>query len=167
MNFKALIGITFALIAIACFNYLIEKSAESPSVVTKTEAEAPVHHHHHEAPHGGCLIVLGNEFAHLEITLDQSNGFIQLYMLDGMAIMGTRIQQTEIELKLADSNEKVTLKAQVNPLSGETVGDSSLFSAQSKALIGKAKFKAEIPLINIKGISFKNIEVSFPEGNEH
>ena len=65
---------------------------------SKKETYSP-HAHHHEAPHGGCLVVMGNEFAHLELVLDEDSGLLQAYVLDGMAVMGTRVQMPELHLQ--------------------------------------------------------------------
>ena len=42
-------------------------------------------HHEHTAPHGGTLVVFGNEFAHIELVLDQTTGKLTAYVLDGEA----------------------------------------------------------------------------------
>ncbi len=39
-----------------------------------TDAHQSGHGHEHAAPHGGTLIVLGDEFAHLELVLDPGTG---------------------------------------------------------------------------------------------
>lgn len=126
------------------------------------------HGHHHEAPHGGTLVVLGNEFAHLEFVLDSQTGLLQVYALDGMAIMATRLQQPDLNLhiKTDKTDFQLTLAAQSNPLTGEKVGDSSLYSIISQDLKGLSKFQVKIEHIVIKGIAFKEITFDFPEGNE-
>lgn len=134
------------------------------------------HHHEHTAPHGGTLVVLGEEFAHLELVLDPGAGSLTGYILDGEAENAVRIGQEGIEIKVTDtlppggesdkSGYSLILKAVSNVLTGEAAGDSSEFAVQSEKLKGVQKFDAVISVINIKGQTFRNIGFRFPEGNE-
>ena len=125
--------------------------------------------HEHSAPHGGTLVVLGDEFAHIELVLDQGTGELTAYALDGEAESPIRIEQDEIEMKIdAARNDGYTLKLKAvsNVLTGETAGDSSEFSVQSDKLKGVERFSAVITSITIKGKKFEEVEFGFPEGNE-
>ena len=51
-------------------------------------------------------------------------------------------------------------------LTGEQIGDSSEFSAESDKLTNKEKFKVIVSAIKVKGVDFKEIEFNYPEGNE-
>jgi hypothetical protein len=134
------------------------------------------HHHEHTAPHGGTLVVLGEEFAHLELVLDPGAGSLTGYILDGEAENAVRIGQEYIEIKIKDtlppggvsdkSGYALILKAVSNVLTGETAGDTSEFAVQSDRLKGVRKFDAVISAIEIKGQTFRNIGFQFPEGNE-
>jgi hypothetical protein len=134
------------------------------------------HRHEHTAPHGGTLVVLGEEFAHLELVLDPGAGSLTGYILDGEAENAVRIGQEGIEIKINDSlppgggsdrsGYVLTLKAVSNVLTGETAGDTSEFAAQSDKLKGVQKFDAVISVINVKGQTFRNTGFRFPEGNE-
>jgi hypothetical protein len=134
------------------------------------------HHHEHTAPHGGTLVVLGDEFAHLELVLDPETGSLTAYVLDGEAENAVRIAQESIEIKIKDSSVQdngaatdgytVSLKTVANVLTGETAGDSSEFEIQSDRLKGARKFGAVIRKIDIKGQRFTNVDFRFPEGNE-
>lgn len=179
MNLKTILSVGLALIFLSYFSFFnLEKTSEHNHDHDHSNHEHHDHehhaekkehaHHHHEAPHGGTLVVLGDEFAHLEFVLDEQSGLLQVYVLDGMAIMGTRLQQPEITLDISTSEKsfELTLPAQSNPLTGEKVGDSSLYSIISKDLIGRSKFKVKLQQIVIKGIAFKDITFDFPEGNE-
>ena len=97
MNPRNLIATVIALLAIATYGYYME----SPSKDDHSGHDHHDHHHeghsqddhsghghHHVAPHGGTLVVFGNEFAHLELVLDLSVGKLDAYFLDGMAVMG-------------------------------------------------------------------------------
>lgn len=134
------------------------------------------HHHEHTAPHGGTLVVLGEEFAHLELVLDPGAGSLTGYILDGEAENAVRIGQEYIEIIINDSvppgrgaersEYALALKAVSNVLTGETAGDTSEFAVQSDRLKGVRKFDAVISAIEIKGRAFRNVGFRFPEGNE-
>lgn len=124
--------------------------------------------HEHKPPHNGTLVECGEEFAHLELLLDQDSGKLTGYVLDGEAENPVRIEQSTIRLKL-DVNGKplsLTLKAVANPLSGEVKGDTSEFSAVSVKLKDIRQFSGTVVLIKVKGTTFKNVDFRYPEGNE-
>ena len=125
--------------------------------------------HEHTAPHGGTLVVLGDEFAHLELVLDAETGKLTAYVLDGEAENPIRLEQEEIEMKIGAGGKDylaLKLKAVPNVLTGETAGDSSEFSVQSDRLKGMERFGAVVTFITIKGKKFEEVEFGFPEGNE-
>lgn len=126
-------------------------------------------HHHHAAPHGGTLIALGDEAAHLELVLDSDSGKLTGYVLNGEAETAIRINQPQIPLQIAGRDVPTTvavaLKAVANPLTGEASGDTSQFEASSPELKGKKKFSVTIEDLTIKGANFKNTTSKFPEGN--
>jgi hypothetical protein len=123
--------------------------------------------HHHEAPHGGTLLVLGDEFAHVELVLDPT-GKLTAYLLDGSAQRGVRSAQKEISLTVSSGNTKVlaNLQAVANVLTGETGGDTSEFSVQLDELAGLDSFTGEFQSLEIKGQTFSSFQFQFPEGNE-
>ena len=127
-------------------------------------------HHHHTAPHGGALVVLGEEFAHVEFVLEEKTGKLTGYVLDSEAEKPVRLSQKTIELKInrLQSGQSITLqlKAAANVLTGETEGDTSQYEGQSDALKGMAEFNAQIASIAVKGQHFTEVDFDFPEGNE-
>ena len=127
-------------------------------------------HHEHTAPRGGTLIVFGDEFAHIELVLDQTTGKLTGYVLDGEAEKSVRLSQKTIELKIhredIESDFSLQLSGVANVLTGETEGDTSQFAAQSDGLQGASEFHVEIVSIAIKGQVFTDIDFEFPEGNE-
>ena len=127
-------------------------------------------HHEHTAPHGGTLVVFGDEFAHIEFVLDQTTGKLTGYVLDGEAEKSVRLSQKTVELKIhredIQSEFMLQLSGVANVLTGETEGDTSQFAAQSDGLKGASEFHAEIVSIDIKGQMFTDIDFQFPEGNE-
>ena len=127
-------------------------------------------HHEHTAPHGGTLVVLGEEFAHVEFVLEESTGKLTAYVLNGEAEKPIRLTEKTIGLKINRLNSEQTmalqLQAVANVLTGETEGDTSQFEGQSEALVGATEFQAEIASIAVKGQTFTDISFEFPEGNE-
>lgn len=127
-------------------------------------------HHEHTAPHGGTLVVFGDEFAHIEFVLDQTTGKLTGYVLDGEAEKSVRLSQKTVELKIqredTQSDFTLQLSGVANVLTGETEGDTSQFAAQSDELRGVSEFHAEVVSIAIKGQTFTHIDFAFPEGNE-
>jgi hypothetical protein len=127
--------------------------------------------HEHKAPHGGCLIEIGEEFAHVELLLDAASGKLTAYILDGEAEKAVRIRQKELKLTFEKvegkaSELKVELKSVANVLTGEAEGDSSQFEGASDALKGVKLFHAAIDKIEIRGQKAKDIAFAYPAGNE-
>ncbi len=133
-------------------------------------------HHEHKAPHGGTLVVFVEEFAHIELMLDATEGNLTAYVLDGEAENPIRINQKEIELKISveDSDDQkgqkldfsLKLKGIANVLTGETEGDTSEFTGQSDQLKGVTTFDAVVTIITVRGKEFKDTAFNFPKGNE-
>jgi hypothetical protein len=136
------------------------------------------HKHEHTAPHGGTLVVFGEEAAHVELVLDAKEGKLTAYVLDGEAENAVRIKQADIAIAVtwpATKNEKgeevrktsiLKLAAVEHELTGEKVGDTSEFAVQSDELKDAKEFDAVIPLIEIKGMKFEKTAFNFPKGNE-
>jgi hypothetical protein len=137
-------------------------STSSPS----TEAAKKEVEHEHSAPHGGTLIELGEEFAHIEVVLDTATGRLTAYALDGEAEEAIRIKQTEIEIAVKNLEATIKLSGVANVLTGETPDDSSEFSGQSESLRGATDFAGVIKTISIKGKEFKDIAFNFPNSSE-
>ncbi len=126
--------------------------------------------HEHHPPHKGILIVLGEEFAHLELVLDSTTGTLSAYSLDGEAENAIPLTHSEIVFKITPLNGTqfdLPLKAVENPLTGETIGNTSEFKEQSDALKGVTKFAGVITAVKSKGQDFKDVVFDFPEGNDH
>lgn len=124
-------------------------------------------HHEHHAPHGGTLVVLGKEAAHLELVLEPASGELRAYSLDGEAEKAVPLKQPEIEVTVSGPKElRLKLKAQANELTGEKVGNSSEFLGADPALKNLSKFDGQLIQIDTLGQSFRSVSFKFPEGNE-
>ena len=87
-----------AILAIVITQFSCEKKEEHRHEQGETpETQA---HHEHTAPHGGTLVVFGDEFAHIEFVLDQTTGKLTGYVLDGEAEKSVRLSQKTVELKI-------------------------------------------------------------------
>lgn len=129
---------------------------------------SPALSHEHHPPHHGTLVVLGEEFAHVELLLDSSTGLLTAYLLDGEAENPVETSQTSLPFKLKANGKTflIKLKPVANPLTGEVVGHTSQYQATSLKLKGLDKFEGTILHINAKGGDFKNVWFVYPEGNE-
>jgi len=123
------------------------------------------HGHHHTAPHGGALVVFGEEFAHLEFVLAADSGTLTAYVLDGEAEKAVRLPGGTLDIMVKDG-DKLVLEPVPDELTGETVEDTSTFRGQSDSLKGVENFEATLASITIKGQDFDNVEFHYPEGNE-
>lgn len=150
------------------FNFSLSGNVFAETEESASTIEHEEHEHEHHAPHNGTLVVFGDEFAHLELVLDSASGKLTAYALDGEAEYAVRLKQEAIEISVSvnDNNATLKLNAVDNPLTGEVVGDTSEFAAQSDLLKGVKNFKGAITKIDIKGTEFNNVEFRFPEGNE-
>lgn len=141
---------------------------DAKSGAEKTGAHE-AHAHEHHAPHKGTLVVLGEEFAHVELVLDPASGKLTAYVLDGEAEKSVRVKQAEFEIVVTPAKAEafsVKLKAVASTLTGETVGDSSQFEGQDDKLKGLKEFDGKIAAVELKGKAFKDVGFNFPKGNE-
>jgi hypothetical protein len=145
------------------------------------------HHHHHaeKGPHGGALVAIGQDDAHLEIVLDDDTGTLTAYVLDGQAEKPVPIKQKNLQLAITlehdhehgddhdnDAGKKDELPepfplmlAAVSPAEN---GTASEFSGQSDELKGAHEFEAALTTITIgEKTPFKGVTFKYPEGNEH
>jgi len=129
-------------------------------------AEASKHHHH--PPHGGTPVVLGDEQYHLELVLDAPTGTLQAYVLDAEMENFVRCAAPSIEVAATVNGEERTLvlSAVANPMTGETVGDTSLFQARALWLESAATFDGVIRSIPIRGTTFSGVRFNYPKGND-
>ena len=139
-------------------------ASSSPSSVSKHKSEEEGHHHH-EAPHGGALVVLGEELAHLEFVLEPESGSLTAYVLDGEAEHAVRLPGGSLELTLGDKGN-LEMQPIADELTGETTNDTSTFRGQSDSLKGVDSFQATLTMVELKGQKFEKVTFKFPEGND-
>lgn len=149
------------------------------------------HHHHHaeKGPHGGALVAIGQDDAHLEIVLDAETGTLTAYVLDGEAEKAIAIKQKNLQLAITlehdhdgkghdkkgpdgEDEKKDELPESVFPLMLAAVspgadGAASEFSGQSDELKGAHEFEAALTSVTVGDKPFKDVKFKYPEGNEH
>jgi hypothetical protein len=122
---------------------------------------APATTHEHRAQHGGVLVELGDEFAHVELVLDPDTATLTAYVLDGEAEESVRLKQPSLSIAVETSSSTpprfLELPAQASILTGETVGDSSEFAATAAWLRGTPRIKGRIVDIEVKGQEFRDV----------
>jgi hypothetical protein len=152
----------------ACAAALLWSTAcGSTSSTSEPPSPPPASGHEHHAPHGGTLVELGSEFAHVELVLDSATGTLTAYVLDGEAEESVRLTQPSLKIAIENPAPGVPgapapvahldLLARADVLTGETVGDTSEFSATSQSLRGRTGVKGAIEDITVKGEEFRAV----------
>ena len=139
----------------------------SKAPVGAADSGQPRRHHHHP-PHAGTPVVLGDEAYHVELVLDASAGRLQAYILDGEMENFVRSPAPSIEITATAGGAPHTLVLEPvpNPVTGETVGYTSLFEAQADWLKTVKGFDAVLKSVAIRGTTFSDVRFSFPKGND-
>jgi hypothetical protein len=126
--------------------------------------------HEHKAPHGGALVELGEEFAHLEFVLDSTKGTLTAYVLDGEAEQAVRVTAPSIDVTVTPKQGaavSLQLRAVESPLTGETLGDTSQFATMSPKLARVTRFEGVVNVVTVRGREFRRVAFRYPEGSEH
>ena len=110
------------------------------------------HGHAHTAPHGGLLVELGDHQFNIELLLDRATGTLTAYVLDAHAEDFVRVEWPELTLAFtAPTGRFLALAAVADPLTQETVGNTSQFTAQADWLIDSADYSGTVSALVIKG----------------
>jgi hypothetical protein len=139
------------------------------------------HHHHHaeKGPHGGALVAIGEEAAHLEFVLDAETGKLTAYVLDGEAEKPLAIKQANLQLALTlekhegakdekkEDLPESTLVLMLAAVSPAADGTATEFAGQDDKLKGADEFEAALNSITVGDKQFKAVSFKYPEGNEH
>lgn len=139
-------------------------AATATAAVTASPAPEP-HHHEHAPPHGGTLVELGEELAHVEVVFDRAAGCLTVYLLDGDAEGPVRTRQEKIAARLErlDIDGRplpgltpvaLFLAPAASALTGETAGDASQLAACDPVLRGHARLRGALERVEAKGRSF-------------
>jgi hypothetical protein len=124
--------------------------------------------HGHQPKNGGQLVEIGKHQFNLEVLLDATKGRLTVWVLDAHAEGYVRIpaKSLELALKAGGTESVLSLAAVANAASGETVGDTSQFEATADSLKGLAAFAGTVKGLNIRGQSFGDVAIQYPEKHE-
>jgi hypothetical protein len=147
------------------------------------------HHHHHaeQGPHGGTLVAIGQDDAHLELVLNAETGTLTAYVLDGQAEKAVPIKQKNLQLAITlehdhdgeheqnsdgqdehkDDLPETLVTLMLSAASPGEDGTASEFSGQADELKGAREFEAALTSITIGKTPFTGVTFKYPEGNEH
>lgn len=118
--------------------------------------------HVHSAPHGGELLILAEELAHLELVLDRDTGTLDAYSLGAHADTPVRLEQPALRLAFGAAGEnaefELELAAVASTLTGDTVGDASRFSVTDPRLASQAVLAGRVLEVQSLGQSFQDVE---------
>jgi hypothetical protein len=133
-------------------------SSRAPADPSFSEEKEVPKEHEHKAPHGGSLIELGEEFAHVEVVIDNEKTKVTAYVLDGEAEQPVRIKQPELQITVDPPGLTLKLAAVANLMTGETVGDTSEFAVPTEwlKLIADGR-DATLREITVRGSTFENV----------
>ena len=138
--------------------------------------EAPADHghdhahdepHHHEPPNGGAGVTLGNEDAHIEFLVNAEAGTVTawFYKPHMANFLRMKLESFEVLAKREGGDAKLVFEAVANPVTGETVGDTSEFLAKADWLSDTGTFDAVLPEITVLGKVYRNVAFNYPKGN--
>lgn len=103
-----LVAILLALVVVGCGD-----AKDGPAAKASSKTAEPAHDHP-EAPHGGELLELGEEEAHLELAHDSKGGNVTVYVLGRDAKTPIAVAAPTIVLSTKEGPKEFTLTA-VNP----------------------------------------------------
>lgn len=151
-------------------SYLVLGSLAVAAILGGCKKHDHAHHGHdhgghvHVAPHGGVLVELGDHAFNLELVVQPDAGRLLAYLLSGHADQFVRSSMPSIEVWVMDGDQSRTLVLQpmANPITGETVGNTSLFSAEADWLRRGAPFTGVIKTVSVGGARFEGIRFAVP-----
>ena len=120
--------------------------------------------HVHVAPRGGQLVVLAEETAHVEVLFDAATGRLSLYVLGPHAETPVRVTHEALDVTLTIDGTPTTVQVPAvgSELTGETVGDTSEFSANVEALQGVQAFEGRIASLTARGTTYTDVKFTYP-----
>jgi hypothetical protein len=122
--------------------------------------------HKDQPPHGGTPVALGDDY-HIEFVLDAASGMLSAYILDDEMeeFVRSNMSSFEVTAKVGGAEQTLVFTPVANPATGETVGSTSLFTAQADWLKTTKAFDAEIKNVTLDGTTFTNVGFNFPKGS--
>jgi hypothetical protein len=123
--------------------------------------------HKDHPPHGGTPVALGENY-HIEFVLDAASGTLSAYILDDEMeeFVRSAMPSFEVTARVGGAEQTLVFKPVANPATGETVGDTALFTAQADWLKTTTTFDAVIKSVTLDGTEFTHIGFNFPKGSD-
>ncbi|HXG46796.1 MAG TPA: hypothetical protein VNO52_04165 [Methylomirabilota bacterium] len=117
------------------------------------------HAHTHVPPHGGVGVELGNHEFNLELVLDRAGGQIEAYVLDAHMEEFVRIPAESIPIRLKAGGEErpLALLPVAAAATGEKVGDTSHFRAQTDWLRSTNAWDGVLIDLTVRGKRYTNV----------
>ncbi|MDX2176453.1 MAG: hypothetical protein SF028_08275 [Candidatus Sumerlaeia bacterium] len=119
------------------------------------------HAHAHSAKYGGVLVEIGDHFANFEVLLLEADFTATIYTLDAHAENNSRVPDKSLTLEIALEGGPVLveLPGVANALTGETVGDTSEFTASltEEQFRAVADGKATVKTVTVRGATFTDV----------
>jgi hypothetical protein len=121
--------------------------------------------HHHGSAHGGAAVELGEHQYQLDIANDPATGVLKAWVMDGHmdGFVRVPLKSFQIEVVAGTAMQTVTMNAQANTATGETVGDTSQFEGQAPWLKGLTNFSGSVPEIDVRGTVYRKVKFQYPD----
>ena len=122
------------------------------------------HGHGHQAPHGGVLVNVGDEFCHLEFVQEPESNRLQLHVMRFHPKEGPlKISMAQIEVGATTGGEEKAIVFNPVELDGITATDhpTSLYMAEVDWLENAPNFNGTVKKLTIEGKLFLEIAFQF------
>jgi hypothetical protein len=122
--------------------------------------------HAHDSLQGGVAVELGDHQFHLDLLAVPEAGQLKVFVMDAHVENFVRVPLKSFDLMVEPAGgtpKKLTLEAQANAASGETVGDTSAFLGQADWLKGVTNFTAILPELELRGQTFRGVVIRYPK----
>jgi len=109
-------------------------------------------------------VALGDGHYQVEVVLDAAQGRLQAYVLDDELenFIHSASASLPLSVDAAGSHADLALAAVANPLTGETVGDTSLFEVRSDWLRAHPVFHGTLGPLTVRGTVLPPARFSYP-----
>jgi hypothetical protein len=126
----------------------------------------PPAEHTHAAKHGGVAVELGEEEFHVEFTYGDTPGAMLAYFMDAEMEDYVRIAPASFAAMARVDGRDLPLvfQATASSATGETVGDTALFTATASWLADRPAVQLTVPAITLKGRTYTAINAGLPAG---
>jgi hypothetical protein len=145
------------------------RSSDTAPAAPAAEHAGHAGKHVHRPLMGGTLVEVGEHQFNLEFVRQAETGALTAYVLSAHAENFVRVplKAFDVAIEAAGRTETLTFVAQANPISEETVGDTSTFAAQAEWLKTTAAFKGRVLAIELGDTLFRDIVFTFPVNEDH